>query len=218
MQAIVWPPIIFEVVGGGFHKPSNQNYHVLRWPRITRLHLDRDYMSGRWNIPDFQDLQDMAEKAMSIPESQLSQEEMEWNARLGMTAWDPTTTKNKGKRLHEEETPSTESKKLRSDDVVIWRKFGAGREDESLSTQQETIRSQDSEEESPRLLLHQHTQKDDKMNGIEDQDCTADGKEAEGNPTGPVKTAQVETASGPNDASLSAPADQAAATEAVSYS
>ena len=72
-------PFIFEVMGGGFVKLANSEYHVLRWPRVLKIHQDR-----QWNdCVTLDDLQRMAKDAATVPhEHDFKHESAHWHERL----------------------------------------------------------------------------------------------------------------------------------------
>ena len=78
MQVVFREPFVFEVVGGGFVKPPGKSFYSLRWPRVSKIHWDRSWMDS----VSFEELQQMASKAITVPESGASQEEIRWIERL----------------------------------------------------------------------------------------------------------------------------------------
>lgn len=70
-------PFVIELTGGGFDRPPNANFRTLRFPRSSKLHLDRTFES----TTSFDELQAMAKAADSPPDRE-SQEDMEWVERL----------------------------------------------------------------------------------------------------------------------------------------
>lgn len=70
-------PFILEMTGAGFDRPPNANFRTLRFPRSSRLHLDRSFESAT----SFEELQAMAKAADSPPNRQ-TQEDREWIERL----------------------------------------------------------------------------------------------------------------------------------------
>jgi DNA ligase 4 len=71
-------PFVVEVLGGGFDKPSNCAFFMLRHPRITKLHQDRSWKE----TISFQPLQEQAHAARQLPETTESQETKDWVARF----------------------------------------------------------------------------------------------------------------------------------------
>lgn len=70
-------PFVLEATGGGFDKPPNTSFRTLRFPRSSRLHLDRTFESAT----SFDELQAMASAADSPPERE-SQEDRKWVEHL----------------------------------------------------------------------------------------------------------------------------------------
>ncbi|KAF8460652.1 hypothetical protein BDZ91DRAFT_798733 [Kalaharituber pfeilii] len=74
-------PLVFEVTGGGFDRPSDTDYYILRWPRVVKIHWDRDWKEAL----GFEELQELAAEAMKQPIGSTVQEEEEerrWIRRL----------------------------------------------------------------------------------------------------------------------------------------
>ncbi len=71
-------PIVVEVMGAGFDKNSNCDFYTLRFPRLTRIHLDRDLK----DTTTFAGLQDMAKNNETKEPSIDSQEDAKWIERL----------------------------------------------------------------------------------------------------------------------------------------
>lgn len=67
-------PFVVELLGSGFDKPANAQYYVLRFPRVLKIHWDRTYEDAI----SFSELQDLAERARSIPEDELQEENTMW--------------------------------------------------------------------------------------------------------------------------------------------
>jgi len=70
-------------MGGGFDKPSNCNYYILRWPRVVKIHWDRDWRDAI----GFDELQELAEEAIRTPKGTTTtvleeEEERRWVKRL----------------------------------------------------------------------------------------------------------------------------------------
>ena len=78
MDVIFREPFVFEVMGGGFSKPPNRNYYTLRFPRVLKIHWDRDFK----DTVGFDELQEMADEARSVPLEHPSQEDAAWIERL----------------------------------------------------------------------------------------------------------------------------------------
>ena len=71
-------PLVFEVLGAGFQKPSNCKFYMLRHARVKKLHQDRSWK----DCTSFQELQDQAMAARSAPLDSESQETRRWIERL----------------------------------------------------------------------------------------------------------------------------------------
>jgi DNA ligase-4 len=63
-------PFIVEVVGAGFDKPANSPYFTLRFPRVLKIHDDRQ--SG--DIVGFQEMQEMARRCLEVPDNEEEEE------------------------------------------------------------------------------------------------------------------------------------------------
>ena len=62
IDAILSTPALVELTGGGFDILKGTKDYVLRWPRFTKLHLDRDWKEG----VSRDELQRIAKKAVSV--------------------------------------------------------------------------------------------------------------------------------------------------------
>ena len=71
-------PLVFEVLGAGFQKPSNSDFYMLRHARVKKLHQDRSWK----DCTSFQELQDQAAAARAAPVDSESQETRQWIERL----------------------------------------------------------------------------------------------------------------------------------------
>ena len=72
-------PIVVEVMGAGFDKNSGCNHWVLRFPRLTKLHLDR----GMEDVISFGELQQMAEASLVVgSDDDGTKEDADWIERL----------------------------------------------------------------------------------------------------------------------------------------
>ena len=78
IDAIFNSPLVFEVLGAGFQKPSNCRFYMLRHARVKKLHQDRSWK----DCVSFQELQDQASMATSAPVDTESQETRRWIERL----------------------------------------------------------------------------------------------------------------------------------------
>ena len=95
MSVVFKQPFVFEIAGSGFDKPPNRKIFTLRFPRVTKIHWDRDWK----RCVSLNELQSMATYARTIPSGQtLKQELADWVERLNrlsggkdeMTSWDDT--------------------------------------------------------------------------------------------------------------------------------
>lgn len=71
-------PFVFEVLGSSYSRPSNSGFYMLRHPRVKRLHGDRTWR----DCITFDQLQNVAQQALDVPEEAESQETLVWMARL----------------------------------------------------------------------------------------------------------------------------------------
>lgn len=77
-MAVVFPrPFVFEVMGAGFDKGSNRDYFTLRWPRVLKIHSDRDWQG----CVSFDELQSMAKEARAVP-SNIKEDVAAWKLKL----------------------------------------------------------------------------------------------------------------------------------------
>lgn len=77
MGVIFKAPLVVEMLGSGFEKPSGARYFALRFPRILKVHWDRTFEDAT----SFQELQQVAEKARSVTAEDDSSQE-HWCKRL----------------------------------------------------------------------------------------------------------------------------------------
>ncbi|KAM3417169.1 hypothetical protein BST61_g5431 [Cercospora zeina] len=78
MSVVFRKPLVFEVLGSGYEKPSNCDYLMLRHPRVKKLHEDRDWM----DCLTFQDLQQKGRASRAAPSDSESQEIQRWIEKL----------------------------------------------------------------------------------------------------------------------------------------
>ena len=72
-------PLVFEVLGSGYEKPSNTNYFMLRHARVTKLHQDRSWK----DCVSFQELQEQARASRATPTTHSEgQEVRDWIVKL----------------------------------------------------------------------------------------------------------------------------------------
>ncbi|OJD28340.1 hypothetical protein ACJ73_00265 [Blastomyces percursus] len=79
VQVLFKNPFVVEMVGSGFEKPAGVNYFTLRFPRVLKIHMDRDAEDAT----TLKELQELAEAANSVPTDELSQEAALMAGRLG---------------------------------------------------------------------------------------------------------------------------------------
>ena len=71
-------PFVFDVAGSGFDKAPNRDIFTLRFPRVLRLHRDRDWKQA----VGLDELQTMAVEARTAPIGDVSKEIAEWTEKL----------------------------------------------------------------------------------------------------------------------------------------
>ncbi|KAL9029917.1 MAG: hypothetical protein Q9196_001890 [Gyalolechia fulgens] len=64
MNVVFRKPFVFDVVGAGFEKEPNRDFYTLRFPRVLKIHGDRDWKDS----VGFDELQRMAKSARTVPE------------------------------------------------------------------------------------------------------------------------------------------------------
>ena len=77
-KVIFRKPFVFDVAGSGFDKAPNRDIFTLRFPRVLRLHRDRDWKQA----VSLDELQVMAVEARTAPTGDLSREVGEWTEKL----------------------------------------------------------------------------------------------------------------------------------------
>ncbi|SMR59786.1 unnamed protein product [Zymoseptoria tritici ST99CH_3D1] len=77
MSVVFEKPLVFEVLGSGFVKPSDCDFLMLRHPRVKKLHEDRTWL----DCVTFQELQQHGKAARAAPDSE-SQETARWLDKL----------------------------------------------------------------------------------------------------------------------------------------
>ncbi|KAF2170910.1 hypothetical protein M409DRAFT_18883 [Zasmidium cellare ATCC 36951] len=78
MDHVFNEPLVFEVLGSGFEKPSNRNFFMLRHPRVKKMHEDRSWI----DCITFEQLQEQGEVSRAAPEDSEFQETRRWIKRL----------------------------------------------------------------------------------------------------------------------------------------
>lgn len=115
-------PFVVELLGAGFDKLSNQNLFTLRFPRVLKVHRDRDWKDA----VSLDELQQMAEQAQSVPAGDGTQEIKVWMDRLdkmergakgGMLPWDDS--QEKGDSRQSNTTDSSKSKRSTGSSAMI---------------------------------------------------------------------------------------------------
>ena len=76
---VVFPaPFVFEMLCSGFDRPANRDYLIPRFPRLLKIHWDRDFKDAL----GFTELQSLAAEAMKTPDGDLSDDVSTWTKRL----------------------------------------------------------------------------------------------------------------------------------------
>ena len=110
-KVIFRKPFVFDVAGSGFDKAPNRDIFTLRFPRVLRLHRDRDWKQA----VSLDELQAMAVEARTAPIGDLSKEIAEWTEKLDqldrgaygqLPPWDFTDNEDEEPEVFVEE-PST---------------------------------------------------------------------------------------------------------------
>lgn len=78
MDVIFKKPFVVEMLGSGFEKPQNTRYYVLRFPRVIKIHSDREAEEAI----TFKGLQKLAKDSLSVPADGMSQEVSRWTEKL----------------------------------------------------------------------------------------------------------------------------------------
>ena len=71
-------PFVFEVMGAGFEKQPNRTALSLRFPRVLKIHWDRDWIEA----VTMEELQDMARAAKLVPSDDLAMDVAQWVEQL----------------------------------------------------------------------------------------------------------------------------------------
>ena len=77
-KVIFRKPFVFDIAGSGFDKAPNRDIFTLRFPRVLRLHRDRDWKQA----VGLDELQAMAVEARIAPTGDVSKEIAEWTEKL----------------------------------------------------------------------------------------------------------------------------------------
>ncbi|KAL4911929.1 hypothetical protein BDW62DRAFT_37098 [Aspergillus aurantiobrunneus] len=102
LDVIFKTPFTVEMLGSGFEKPSGARYYTLRFPRILKIHFDRlleDAVS-------FQELQILAEAAVSAPPEDILKQEAEWAKRVKSSTSMPGYLPDRSQSLSSETSPT----------------------------------------------------------------------------------------------------------------
>ena len=95
MSVVFRKPFVFDIAGSGFDKSPNRDIFTLRFPRVMKIHFDRNWDE----TVDLEELQQMATEARTVPTGDLLVEVAEWieklnhidrGARGEQTSWDFT--------------------------------------------------------------------------------------------------------------------------------
>lgn len=80
MDCIFKKPFVFEIMGGGFEKPGNCSFYILRHPRVCKIHWDRSYLETM----SFTELQAAAAEALNVEGGDCGdmQTESQWIEKL----------------------------------------------------------------------------------------------------------------------------------------
>lgn len=104
MSVVFRKPFVFDVAGSGFDKSPSRDIFTLRFPRLMKVHLNRDWRE----TVDVDELQHMATEARTVPTGDLSDDIANWIEKLNdidrgargmMTSWDSTDDEEDEHRL-----------------------------------------------------------------------------------------------------------------------
>ena len=104
-------PFVFEIAGSGFDKTPNREMFTLRFPRVTKVHWDKDWKDS----VSFEELQEMAAIARTVPIGDLKDEVADWMVRLDqvdkcstakLAPWNCTDDEEEPQRPEEKITPA----------------------------------------------------------------------------------------------------------------
>lgn len=117
MDCIFTKPFVFEIVGGGFEKPTNCSFYVPRHPRVCKIHWDRSYLETM----SFKELQVAAAEALNVKREDYEdmQTESRWVEKLLEKDLSAKELKKKqeavtvpGRRYSESITPTSSLKRI----------------------------------------------------------------------------------------------------------
>ncbi|KAL4781100.1 hypothetical protein BJX76DRAFT_363878 [Aspergillus varians] len=95
-------PFVVEMLGSGFEKPSGARYYTLRFPRILKIHSDRSLEDAA----SFQELQLLAEVAVSAPSEDILEEEVKWAKRVKSSTYMSSYLPNRSQSLSSDASPT----------------------------------------------------------------------------------------------------------------
>ena len=93
MSVVFREPFVFDVAGSGFDKSPNRDIFTLRFPRLVKVRLDKDWRE----TVDLDELQHMATEARTVPTGDRSDDIADWVKKLNyidhgtsakMASWD----------------------------------------------------------------------------------------------------------------------------------
>jgi DNA ligase-4 len=115
-KVIFRKPFVVDVAGSGFDKSSNRDIFTLRFPRVLKVHRDRDWRQA----VGLDELQMMATAAMTIPKGDVSEELAAWVEKLdrldrgvnGQTlSWDYTDNEDEDSEASRDKGPKVTTAK-----------------------------------------------------------------------------------------------------------
>ena len=123
MSVIFRKPFVFDIAGSGFDKSPNRDIFTLRFPRVMKVHLDRN-----WNeTVDLEELQQMATEARTVPTGDLFVEVAGWieklnnldrGARGEQASWDLTDDEEDEYNLSAPDVEASKPKAVRRSRVA----------------------------------------------------------------------------------------------------
>ncbi|KAF2230210.1 hypothetical protein EV356DRAFT_509256 [Viridothelium virens] len=94
MQTAFSSPLVVEVLGSAFDKPSGANFYTLRHPRVRKVHLDRSWR----DTITFLELQELALNARELAAEGESQELAKWVKVVRETCTESRSTRSRSAR------------------------------------------------------------------------------------------------------------------------
>ena len=116
MSVVFKKPFVFDIAGSGFDKAPNRDIFTLRFPRVLKIHWDRDWKDA----VGLDELQKMATEARTVPLGNLENEKAEWIVKLDqidrgakgqMTPWDYSQDEDGEDDVYSKKAPTTPSVK-----------------------------------------------------------------------------------------------------------